>query len=57
MSFINEFLRIARAEAEAKNARKNSDEQQAAIDYNIMMGRLDEPMQEEEQKGAYDGTL
>jgi hypothetical protein len=49
MGIINEYLRMARAEAQARAARLKTDDQQAAIDYNIMMGNLEEPIDEEEE--------
>jgi hypothetical protein len=49
MGIINEYLRMARAEAQARAARMKTDDQQAAIDYNIMMGNLEEPIDEDEE--------
>ena len=49
MGIINEYLRMARAEAQARAARLATDDQQAAIDYNIMMGNLEEPIDEDEE--------
>ncbi len=41
--------RILHAEMEARNARFQAEQSKASIEYNIMMGVLEDPSEEEEE--------
>lgn len=55
MGVISNALRIARAEAKALAARLQSDDVKAVTDYNIMMGTLEDPAEDEEAEEEDNG--
>ena len=46
---MSDPMRIARAEAQALAAKLGLNEEKAITDYNIMMGNLEDPNEEDEE--------
>lgn len=55
MGILTEALRLARMEAKALAARLQAEDTKAVTDYNIMMGNLEDPAEDEEMEGENNG--